>query len=79
MCGAHQVIGVPDKRMGEELCAWIRLKHEHKHMTAEDIKHFCKGKVMFYIQGLKFNICFSIKCMAVCIFILYVFANNITV
>ncbi|XP_014667052.1 PREDICTED: acyl-CoA synthetase family member 2, mitochondrial-like, partial [Priapulus caudatus] len=43
-----QVIGVPDKRMGEELCAWIRLKKGHEHTTAEELRHFCKGKIAHF-------------------------------
>lgn len=33
-----------DKRLGEEICACIRLKKGEK-TTAEEIKAFCKGKV----------------------------------
>lgn len=40
---AH-VIGVPDFRLGEAVCAWIRLRHGVT-CTAEEIKEFCKGKV----------------------------------
>uniref|UniRef100_A0A6Q2YH74 Medium-chain acyl-CoA ligase ACSF2, mitochondrial n=1 Tax=Esox lucius TaxID=8010 RepID=A0A6Q2YH74_ESOLU len=40
-----QVIGVPDARMGEEVCACIRLK-EGQDCSAEDIRAYCKGKVM---------------------------------
>ena len=39
-----QVIGVPDDRMGEEVCAWIRLE-ENETATVEEIKEFCKDKV----------------------------------
>lgn len=37
-------MGVKDDRMGEEICACIRLKEGEK-TTAEEIKAFCKGKV----------------------------------
>lgn len=40
-----QVIGVPDHRMGEEICAWIRL-HENESCTEAEIREFCNGKVM---------------------------------
>ncbi|KHJ97420.1 AMP-binding domain protein [Oesophagostomum dentatum] len=44
---AH-VIGVPDDRLGEVVCAWIRLREEHKgKITPEDIIADCKGKVSF--------------------------------
>lgn len=39
-----QVIGVPDARMGEEVCAWVKL-HKGEKATAKEIKEFCKGKV----------------------------------
>ncbi|CAB4026582.1 AMP-binding, partial [Paramuricea clavata] len=42
-----EVIGVPDKRLGEEVCAWIRSQRLMKGETAttDEIKEFCKGKV----------------------------------
>jgi fatty-acyl-CoA synthase len=39
-----QVIGVPDVRYGEELCAWIRLK-DNASATPEEIREFCKGQI----------------------------------
>lgn len=39
-----KVVGVKDARMGEEICACIRLKKGEK-TTEEEIKAFCKGKV----------------------------------
>jgi len=42
-----QVIGVPDAKYGEELCAWIRLKPEQS-ATPEDIREFCKGQIAHY-------------------------------
>jgi fatty-acyl-CoA synthase len=39
-----QVIGVPDKKYGEELMAWIKLKKDSA-ATPEEIKAFCDGKV----------------------------------
>ena len=39
-----QVIGVPNKRLGEEVGAWVKLKEGHLCM-ADDVKAFCKGKV----------------------------------
>ena len=44
MFSVLQVIGVPDERLGEEVCAWVRLK-DNVEATAEEIKQFCKGKV----------------------------------
>ncbi len=42
-----QVIGVPDAKYGEELCAWIRLKAEQQ-ASPEDIREFCKGQIAHY-------------------------------
>ena len=42
-----QVIGVPDAKYGEELCAWIVLK-AGQSATAENIRDFCKGKIAHY-------------------------------
>ena len=39
-----QVIGVPDPRFGEELCAWIRLK-ENETATVEEIQAYCRGQI----------------------------------
>ncbi|XP_075554519.1 medium-chain acyl-CoA ligase ACSF2, mitochondrial-like isoform X2 [Dermacentor variabilis] len=38
------VIGVPDERMGEELCAWIVLK-VNVEVTDEELRHHCEGKL----------------------------------
>ena len=43
-----QVIGVPDDRLGETVCAWIRLRDGAKDITPEKIKDDCKGKMMTY-------------------------------
>ena len=42
-----QVIGVPDKKYGEEIMAWIKLK-EGKTLTLEEIKAFCQGKIAHF-------------------------------
>jgi fatty-acyl-CoA synthase len=42
-----QVIGVPDPKYGEEICAWIKL-HDGKSATAEEIREFCKGQIAHY-------------------------------
>ncbi|MBM3769845.1 MAG: AMP-binding protein [Acidimicrobiia bacterium] len=39
-----QVIGVPDVKYGEELCAWIKLR-EGMTATAEEIQAFCRGQI----------------------------------
>jgi fatty-acyl-CoA synthase len=42
-----QVVGVPDPRMGEELCAWIRLK-PGEAAEEEEIRAFCRGQIAHY-------------------------------
>jgi len=42
-----EVIGVPDPKYGEEICAWIKL-HEGQVATEEEIKSFCEGKIAHF-------------------------------
>ena len=42
-----QVIGVPDRKYGEELCAWVKLK-PGETATAEEIQAFCRGQIAHY-------------------------------
>ncbi|GMS78551.1 hypothetical protein PENTCL1PPCAC_726, partial [Pristionchus entomophagus] len=42
------VIGVPDERMGEAVCAWVRLKEDVTGVTPETIRDACKGKIAHY-------------------------------
>ncbi len=42
-----QVIGVPDPRFGEELCAWVKLR-DGEHAAPEEIQEFCKGQIAHY-------------------------------
>jgi len=42
-----QVIGVPDARFGEELCAWVKLR-PGETLTLEDLRQFCTGKIAHY-------------------------------
>jgi fatty-acyl-CoA synthase len=42
-----QVIGVPDPRFVEEICAWIRLK-PGESATPEEIREFCQGQIAHY-------------------------------
>ena len=43
-----QVIGVPDKKYGEELCAWVRMKPGAEPVTAVSIREFATGKLAHY-------------------------------
>jgi fatty-acyl-CoA synthase len=42
-----QVIGVPDSKYGEELCAWIIVNAGYS-IDAEAIQEFCKGRIAHY-------------------------------
>jgi fatty-acyl-CoA synthase len=39
-----QVIGVPDPKYGEEICAWVKLK-EGEAATEEEIRAYCRGQI----------------------------------
>ena len=43
-----QVIGVPDAKYGEELCAWIRMKEGATPLTADSVREFCTGQLAHY-------------------------------
>ena len=42
-----QVFGIPDKKMGEEVCAWVQL-NEGATLSADDIKAFCKDQITHF-------------------------------
>ena len=42
-----QVIGVPDPKYGEEICAWIKLR-AGEISSREEIAAFCKGQIAHY-------------------------------
>jgi fatty-acyl-CoA synthase len=44
---AVQVVGVPDLKYGEELCAWVKLK-PGATASAGDIQGFCRGQIAHY-------------------------------
>jgi fatty-acyl-CoA synthase len=39
-----QVVGVPDAKYGEELCAWVRLR-DGVLVTDDEIREFCRGQI----------------------------------
>jgi len=44
-----QVIGVADKRLGEDLAVWVRLRADSEtELTSGDIRAFCKGKLAHF-------------------------------
>jgi fatty-acyl-CoA synthase len=42
-----QVVGVPDEKYGEELCAWVKLR-AGTELTAQDVRAYCTGKIAHY-------------------------------
>ena len=42
-----QVIGVPDAKYGEELCAWVKLR-PGAGLSLEDVRAFCTGKIAHF-------------------------------
>ncbi|HVA36977.1 MAG TPA: AMP-binding protein [Candidatus Dormibacteraeota bacterium] len=42
-----QVIGVPDVKYGEEICAWVKLR-EGESATEEEVREFCRGKIAHF-------------------------------
>lgn len=43
-----QVIGVPDDKYGEELCAWIRMRPGRDALDAAALREFAEGKLAHY-------------------------------
>jgi fatty-acyl-CoA synthase len=43
-----QVVGVPDEKYGEELCAWIKLKAGAEPIDAAAVKEFCQGRLAHF-------------------------------
>lgn len=42
-----QVVGVPDRQYGEQLCAWVVVK-PGQSLTDEELRAFCKGQIAHY-------------------------------
>jgi fatty-acyl-CoA synthase len=42
-----QVIGVPDARYGEELCAWVRLRRGQQ-LTEDELRAYCAGQIAHF-------------------------------
>lgn len=42
-----QVFGVPDEKMGEEVCVWIQLK-DGQSATDQEIRKFCEGQITHF-------------------------------
>jgi len=46
------VIGIPDELLGEDICAFVKIKNESQ-LTKNDLEKFCKNKITFYKQPKK--------------------------
>jgi fatty-acyl-CoA synthase len=42
-----QVVGIPDEKYGEEICAWIQIVNG-QNLSEEDVKSFCKGQIAHF-------------------------------
>jgi len=42
-----QVFGIPDAKMGEEICAWVQL-HTGQSMSEEELKDFCREQITHF-------------------------------
>uniref|UniRef100_A0A7C4QXA2 AMP-binding protein n=1 Tax=Schlesneria paludicola TaxID=360056 RepID=A0A7C4QXA2_9PLAN len=42
-----QVVGVPDRKFGEEVLAWIKLREGHQ-LTAEEVRDFCRATLAHF-------------------------------
>ncbi len=41
------VVGVPDEKFGEEICAWVRLR-DGESAAEEDVREFCRGQIAHF-------------------------------
>jgi fatty-acyl-CoA synthase len=43
-----QVVGVPSRRYGEEVVAFVIVREGYEAVTAEDVRDFCRGKIAWH-------------------------------
>ncbi|HSS68473.1 MAG TPA: AMP-binding protein [Nocardioidaceae bacterium] len=43
-----QVIGVPDEKYGEEICAWIRMRSGAAELDTDAVRAFCDGRLAHF-------------------------------
>jgi fatty-acyl-CoA synthase len=43
-----QVIGVPDEKYGEELCAWIKMREGAEPLDADKVRAYCDGRLAHF-------------------------------
>lgn len=41
------VFGVPDEKLGEQVCVWIQM-HDNYKLTEAEVKEYCRGKIAHY-------------------------------
>ena len=54
------VIGVPDKLLGEDICAFVKC-NENTYISELELKEFCKGKIAAYKQEKRIIIIDDLK------------------
>ena len=42
-----QIVGVPSRKYGEEVIAWVKLK-PGETATTEELQEYCEGKIAYY-------------------------------
>jgi len=45
-----QVIGVPDLRYGEEICAWVKLR-PGEALTEAELREYCQGQIRALLRS----------------------------
>jgi fatty-acyl-CoA synthase len=43
-----QVVGVPDEKYGEELCAWVTIRAGAEPLDAQGVRDFAEGRLAHY-------------------------------
>jgi fatty-acyl-CoA synthase len=43
-----QVIGVPDERYGEEICAWVTMRSGAEPLDVDAVRAFCSGRLAHF-------------------------------
>lgn len=41
------IVGIPDPKYGEEVCAWVKLR-PHVKLEEEDLREYCRGQIAHY-------------------------------
>lgn len=43
-----QVVGVPDEKYGEEICAWVKMRSGARPLDADTVREFCVDQLAHY-------------------------------